>query len=55
MSPDPVFHNSISSGEPDSPHQAERPAEAGDIRETVDVRPGSMNPGTSTINNIYFR
>ena len=51
MSPDPVFHDSISSGEPDSPHQVERPAEAGDIRETVNVGPGSMNPGTSTINN----
>ena len=51
MSPDPVFHDSISFGEPDSPHQVERPAEAGDIRETVNVGPGSMNPGTSIINN----
>ena len=51
MSPDPVFHDFTSSGEPDSPHQVERPVEAGDIRETVDVGPGSMNPGTSTINN----
>ena len=51
MSHDPVFHDFTSSGEPDSPHQVERPAEVGDIRETVNVGPGSMNPGTSTINN----
>ncbi|ONK67154.1 uncharacterized protein A4U43_C06F16570 [Asparagus officinalis] len=55
MSPDPAPHDFVSSGEPDSPHQVEKPAEAVDVRETINVGPDSANPGTSTIDNVSFR
>ena len=55
MSPDPAPHDCVFSGEPDSPYQVEKPAEAADVRETINVGPDSANPGTSTIDNVPFR
>ncbi|ONK60910.1 uncharacterized protein A4U43_C08F23970 [Asparagus officinalis] len=55
MSPDPTPHDFVSSGELNSPFQVEKPAEAVDVRETVNVGPDSTNPGTSTIDNVSFR
>ncbi|ONK73034.1 uncharacterized protein A4U43_C04F26450 [Asparagus officinalis] len=44
MSPDPAPHDCVFSGEPDSPHQVEKSAEAADVRETINVGPDSANP-----------
>ncbi|ONK78346.1 uncharacterized protein A4U43_C02F17580 [Asparagus officinalis] len=55
MSPDPAPHDCVFSGEPDSPYQVEKPAEAADVRETINVGSDSANPGTSTIDNVLFR
>ncbi|ONK73139.1 uncharacterized protein A4U43_C04F27650 [Asparagus officinalis] len=55
MSPDPAPHDFVFSDEPDLSHQVEKPAEAADVRETVNVGPDSASPGTSTIDNVLFR
>ncbi|ONK78226.1 uncharacterized protein A4U43_C02F15930 [Asparagus officinalis] len=44
MSPDPAPHDYVPSGEPDSPYQVEKPAEAADVREAINVGPNSANP-----------
>ncbi|ONK72843.1 uncharacterized protein A4U43_C04F23830 [Asparagus officinalis] len=44
MSPDPAPHDYAPSGEPDSPYQVEKPAEAADVREAINVGPDSANP-----------
>ncbi|ONK58388.1 uncharacterized protein A4U43_C09F11780 [Asparagus officinalis] len=44
MSPDPAPHDCVFSGEPDSPYQVEKHAEAADVRETINVGPDSANP-----------
>ncbi|ONK60127.1 uncharacterized protein A4U43_C08F14600 [Asparagus officinalis] len=53
MSLDPAPRDFIFSDELDLPHQVEKPAEAVDVRETINVEPDSAN--TSTIDNIPFR
>ena len=55
MSPDPASRDFAFSDEPDLSYQVEKPAEAADVRETVNVGPDSANPGTSTIDNRPFR
>ena len=48
MSPD----DCASPGEPDSPHQVEKPAETAHVGEPVNEGPSSMNPGTSSRGNL---
>ena len=53
MSFDPAPHEFVSSGEPDSPYQVEKLAEAADFREATNVGPDSVNPDTSTRGNLF--
>ena len=48
MSPD----DCASPGEPDSPHQAEKPAETAHVGEPVNEGPSSVIPGTSSRGNL---
>ncbi|ONK58155.1 uncharacterized protein A4U43_C09F8780 [Asparagus officinalis] len=54
MSLDPAPHDFVSSGEPDSPYQVEKPAEAADVREAINVGLDSMNPDKLQEANMDF-
>ncbi|ONK78190.1 uncharacterized protein A4U43_C02F15480 [Asparagus officinalis] len=52
MSPDPAPHDCVFSGEPNSPYQVEKLAEATDVRETINVGPDLANPDTLQEANV---
>ncbi|ONK73102.1 uncharacterized protein A4U43_C04F27240 [Asparagus officinalis] len=54
MSLDPAPHDFVSSGEPDSPYQVEKPSEAADVREAINVGPDSANPDKLQEANMDF-
>ncbi|ONK58167.1 uncharacterized protein A4U43_C09F8910 [Asparagus officinalis] len=54
MSLDPAPHDFVSSGKPDSPYQVEKPVEAADVREAINVGPDSANPDKLQEANMDF-